>query len=626
MKSVISPAYLLIPTLLLSACGGGEPATEPTEQQVVLAPSDLNYPGRYMGREEVGTITAPNGAIADAGFAKTLQLIYPQPTVEKASEGIWVLGGYSITNVAVIETPEGLVIIDSGDSEEEGIMLKEAIRTKISEKPIIAAIYTHSHYCMGTGKMVDDPKKAIIVGHERLNETVQSNWMSGGAIAQIPELGPVLTARQLIQFSNFLPDTGADGLLGQRYRIKENAFLPANRTVKNGEVVKIGGMEFQFFTEYRSDDHNLTIWMPKQKAVMNNFYWPGTPNLYSIRGASYRDPREWRNGLQVMRDLKPEVMMNTHARTVTGGQEVFDAISNYMDMVTLVYDQSLRGILHGLGPDELRYFIHQPKHLAEFPNNAQAYGEVPWFAPAAFYHQMGWFDRNVSNLHKLPPMEEAQRLVAMMGGRGKVLEAAKESLAKRELAWAAQLGNYVFTIDRKDADARKLLADVYRAMGQTSLSVIGRSFLLSEARALEGTVQIPRVVPPKPEIIAGRPDFYVDMYRVRIDPRKAENTDKMLVFNFSNGTSAGLHVRRGIAEFVPVPAKHYKPADITATVDANTWAALYVNSTTVDEAAQKGGVKLTQGSLEDLKAVMDLFDKFDPATNFTIPLSGDEFR
>jgi alkyl sulfatase BDS1-like metallo-beta-lactamase superfamily hydrolase len=75
-----------------------------------------------------------------------------------------------------------------------------------------------------------------------------------------------------------------------------------------------------------------------------------------------------------------------------------------------------------------------------------------------------------------------------------------------------------------------------------------------------------------------------------------------------------------------VPAKHYKPADITATVDANTWAALYVNSTTVDEAAQKGGVKLTQGSLEDLKAVMDLFDKFDPATNFTIPLSGDEFR
>jgi hypothetical protein len=57
-----------------------------------------------MGREDVKTITAPNGAVADAGFAQTLQLIYPQPTIEKAGDGIWVLGGYSITNVVVIES------------------------------------------------------------------------------------------------------------------------------------------------------------------------------------------------------------------------------------------------------------------------------------------------------------------------------------------------------------------------------------------------------------------------------------------------------------------------------------------------------------------------------------------
>lgn len=589
------------------------------------AQPNLNYPGRYMGKENLKTITAPNGAVADAGFAQTLQLIYPQPTIEKVSDGIWMLGGYSITNVVVIETEEGLIIIDSGDSEEEGIKLREAIRKNISQKPIIAAIYTHSHYCMGTGKMVDDPKTAIIVGHERLNETVQNNFRSGGAIAQIPEIGPVLTARQLIQMSNFLPDTGRDAVLGQRYRIKANAFLPATKTVKNGEIVKIGGMDFQFFTENRSDDHSLTIYIPRYKAVMNNFYWPGTPNLYSIRGATYRDPREWRNGLQVIRDLKPELMMNTHARTVKGSKEVFEAISNYMDLVTLVYDQSLRGILHGLTPDELRYFVYQPKHLSEFPNNAQAYGEIPWFMPASFYHQLGWFDRNLSTLHKLPPVEEAQRTVALMGGRKKVLQAAKQSFSKLELAWAAQLGNYLFTIDKTDAEARKLLADVYRSLGQSSVSVIGRSFFLSEARALEGTEQIPRVVPPKAEIIATKPTFFVDMFRVRIDPKKAENTEKMLVFNFTNGTNAGLHVRRGIAEFVPDPSKHYRPADILATADPKTWAALYLNSTTIEEAAKSGGLKMTKGSLEDLKTVMDLFDKFDPSRNYTIPMLDSDF-
>ncbi|MCL6259846.1 MBL fold metallo-hydrolase [Aquiflexum sp. TKW24L] len=592
---------------------------------VSQAQSTLNYPGRYMGQEEVQLFTAPNGAVADAGFAKILQLIYPQPTIEKTAEGIWVIGGYSIANFVVIETDEGLIVIDTGDSEEEGKIIREVIRENISKKPIIAAIYTHSHYCLGTGALVDDPKTAIIIGHKKLNETVQTALNAGGAIAAIPELGPVLSARKAIQFNNFLPDTGEDGLLGGRIRDKINAYLPANKVVENEEIVKIGGMDFQFFTEYKSDDYNLTIWLPKQKVVINNFYWPGIPNLYSIRGASYRDPTEWRDGLQVMRDLKPEKMVNTHARTVSGAKEVFEAISHYMDMVTLVYDQSLRGVLHGLGPDELRYFVYLPKHLADFPNNAQAYGEVPWFTPAAFYHQMGWFDRDVSTLQKLPPVEEAQRTVALMGGRKKVLQAAKTSFGKRELAWAAQLGNYLFTIDPKDAETRKLLADVYRAMGQSSLSMIGRTFFLSEARALEGKEQLPRVVPPKPENIAGKPTFFVDMFRVRIDPRKSENTEKMLVFNFSNGTTAGLHVRRGIAEFVPNPAKHYRPADLTCTVDTKTWADLYLNATTLDEASKSGGVKMTKGSVEDLKAVMDLFDKFDPAKNYTIPVSDTEF-
>ena len=589
------------------------------------AQSNLHYPGRYMGREEVKTITAPNGAVASSDFAIAPQLIYAQPTIEEVSKGIWAIGGYSIWNCVVIDSDKGLIVVDAGDSEEEGILMRDLIRKNISTKPIISVIYTHSHYALGAGKMVDDPKTALIIGHEKLNETVQNNFKSGGAIAQIPELGPVLTARQLIQFSNFLADTGPDALVSKRFRVKQDAFLPVTKTVKDGEIVKIGGTEFQFFTEYRSDDYNLTIWLPEKKAVINNFFWPGTPNLYTLRGSTYRNPTDWRNGLRVMRDLKPEIMISTHTRTIVGGKEVFDAISQYMDMVTLVYDQSIRGILHGLGPDDLRYFVYQPKHLSEFIYNSQAYGEVSWYPPAVFYHQMGWFDRNVSNLHKLPPQEEAQRIVAMMGGRKKVLQEARKSFAKREFAWAAQLGNYLYTIDSKDNETRSLLSELYRAMGQISKSFIGRAFFLSEARALEGTEQIPGLVPPTPQTIAGDPTFFVDMSRVRIDPKKAENTEKMLVFHFSNGTTAGLHVRRGIAEFVADPDSHYRPADLAMTVDDKTWAALYLNATTLDEALKSGGLKMTKGSLEDLKAVMDLFDKFDPARNVTIPSTDSDF-
>jgi alkyl sulfatase BDS1-like metallo-beta-lactamase superfamily hydrolase len=74
-----------------------------------------------------------------------------------------------------------------------------------------------------------------------------------------------------------------------------------------------------------------------------------------------------------------------------------------------------------------------------------------------------------------------------------------------------------------------------------------------------------------------------------------------------------------------VPENHYKPADIEVSMDAKTWAALYLNTTTMEEAMKTGGVKITKGTVEDLRAVFDLFDNFDPAKNYTIPPTSSDF-
>jgi len=42
-------------------------------------------------------------------------------------------------------------------------------------------------------------------------------------------------------------------------------------------------------------------------------------------------------------------------------------------------------------------------------------------------------------------------------------------------------------------------------------------------------------------------------------------------------------------------------------------------------SAKSGGLKMTRGCLEDLKAVMDLFDRFDPSRNYTIPMIDPDF-
>lgn len=564
-------------------------------------------------------ITAPNGAVIyDKALNAGMASAYVQPTVEKVADGIWVIGGYSLVNCIVIEAPEGLIVYDTGDYAEEGKHFREIIETKISKKPIKAIIYSHSHYALAGGAMVDDPESVIVIGHPKLNEVVQKNLQGGGAPSVIPELGPVLTARAAIQFSNFLPDEGPDATIAAKIEIKEPAFLPVNRPVKNGEELNVAGLNLQFFTEYITDDYNTTVWIPEKKAVLNNFFWPGTPNLYSLRGATYRDPQVWRDGLKLIRDLQPEYLLNTHARSISGKKEVFEAINNYMDVLTLTYDQTLRGILHGLRPVDLRYFIYKPKHLADAYYNAETYGETPWYPPAVFYYQMGWYDRDVTGIHKLPLKDEAERLVALMGGRDKVVVAAKDALMKKEYAWAAQLVNYVYKLNSTDEEARKIKADALRKMGQLSMGSIGRSMLISEARALEGKEKIPKLVPPRPEVIAASPVAYVNYHRVRIDPRKSEHTDKVITFTFGEEI-VGLHVRRGVVEFLLEPDKHFHKPDLALTMDGTTWAKLYLNAVDLKSAVNDGAVQITKGTLEEAEAIFDMFDKFVPARNIQIP-------
>ena len=112
-------------------------------------------------------------------------------------------------------------------------------------------------------------------------------------------------------------------------------------------------------------------------------------------------------------------------------------------------------------------------------------------------------------------------------------------------------------------------------MGQLAIGSIGRSFLIS-ARALEGKESIPKLVPPNPALIAADPTTYVNYHRVRIDPKKAEDADKV-VHLYLRRQDSGLHVRRGIAEFVPGPDKYLRKPDIAIAMDGDTWAKLYLN-------------------------------------------------
>jgi alkyl sulfatase BDS1-like metallo-beta-lactamase superfamily hydrolase len=95
-------------------------------------------------------------------------------------------------------------------------------------------------------------------------------------------------------------------------------------------------------------------------------------------------------------------------------------------------------------------------------------------------------------------------------------------------------------------------------------------------------------------------------------------TDKVIAFTFGD-RRIGLHVRRGVAEYIDDVAKYLRPSDIDVAMDGATWAKLYLNQVDLKEAVARSEVKITKGDAQSVVELFAMFDKFDPAANVTVP-------
>jgi len=586
----------------------------------LLAGTAVSEVNPYMGGP-VDLVKAPNGAIANKRLLDGIDVVgWSKPTIEKPADGIWVFGGYGLAPMSVIDTDEGLILFDTGDTKHDGELLLEALRT-VSDKPVKAIIYGHSHTCMGAGVLAEGNENVMIIGHPGLNTVVEENAKAGGAPAYFKEIGPYLTARMLIQFNTFMPSEGPDAwVVPTNLTSMDSAFLPVNTPVEDGQEMTVLGQKMQFFTRYGSDDKvHTTVWLPDRKIVFSTLLWSGPPQLYSLRGDVFRDPREWIAGLKLTRNLEPEVLISAASRPVVGKEEVRKRLEGYLDGASFVLDQTLRGILGGKGPDELRHMVRFPEYLDEVPNNLQSYGEVSSYPPAIYYQSVGWYDNDAANLKPLAPLDEAQRIVPLMGGRDGVLAAADKAMNNKEYAWAAQLVNYLYRLEPEDEEVRSLKAESLRQMAYVSTGANDRAHLLSQALALEGKLTLPRLIPPAAETIVAFPTTFVDYFRVRIDPEKSGDTDSVLRFDFNDGKSAGLHVRRAVAEFIENPDEYVRKPDIILTLSGDTWAKIYLSEATIDSLIESGDLKLAAGDAASAARVLDSFDRHDPQKAVVVP-------
>ena len=105
------------------------------------------------------TQTGPKGQLAHPTTLEHSKRL--EKKLYKVGDNAWSLIGNGLSNQSFVEGPEGLICIDTGESNQEMTAALKEVR-KETQAPITACIYTHFHYVGGTQTLVDENKNILL--------------------------------------------------------------------------------------------------------------------------------------------------------------------------------------------------------------------------------------------------------------------------------------------------------------------------------------------------------------------------------------------------------------------------------------------------------------------------------
>jgi alkyl sulfatase BDS1-like metallo-beta-lactamase superfamily hydrolase len=558
------------------------------------------------------TAVGPHGQIAHkdhiehtARFERKLWTVRP---------GVWCLVGNGLSNQTFIEGPAGLIAIDTGESIEEMADAISEVR-QVTQEPIVAVIYTHSHYVGGTKAIIggDGAPDLPIWGHD---EIVANRRMTA------VEVGPAASRGAVHQFGLALPPDGEDGLvnvgLSKEFHSAGHApftpgFIPPNRTFDQPTTTTLAGLAVHLTPAPSDADDSITIWFPELGVCVNNLVWPTLFNVFAIRGEEYRDPRILLGGLDHILALQPEHLVATHGPPLSGQKAIADDVTKYRDAIQFIWDQTVRGINRGLTLGELCEFVQLPERYSNRYLTKQMYGLVEHHVRQIHAGLRGWFDGDESMLFPLPPAERATRLIEACGGADAVRAGARTAIDANDLRWALELATWLVrreTNEQGRADGgsaadRALLATVLRTIAQRTTAANIRNWCLTRARELDGLADLSGLRMhrfSRQQVMTNPPEAFVHGLRVILDPAKADGIDEEVRWEFADGTVTGLRVRNQVA--VPTDGSS---AEVAIALTLETWALLLSARTTLIAAIDSGAVAVA-GDVQRVRAFFRCFD------------------
>lgn len=480
-----------------------------------------------------------------------------QPRIYTLMDSIHCAYAYSVVNCTLIEGKDACILVDTMTGMDNAEVVAAEFR-KLTDKPIRTVIYTHFHadHVSGAAAFVSPEDvasgKVDIVGQRDLVDHVARDV---GLIA------PILGRRAMYQFGMRLP-VGEEGTvgagLGPPQRPGRRSFIAPTVTFDETYRGKTGGVRYEIHLIPSETEDQCAVWLPDLRVLLSaDAVYESFPNVYALRGTRFRDPMAWARGLDRLKEFGAETLVPHHGRPVEGADRIAQLLTDYRDAVQYVHDQTLRHMNKGYTPEEIADIVVMPEHLRDHPWLGEYYGSYKHAIPAIYAGYLGWYEGDPVTLDPTPRAERASRFVALMGGRGTVMERAREALDGGDVQWAAELATLLVRADRTDGEARQLKADALRRWAYGRKNATWRNWGLTAALELEGRLDLPGggMVLGSPEQVRGFPLAQImNVMTVRLMAEECRETHLRVAFETTDsGEGCALEIRRGVCQFHAAP-------------------------------------------------------------------------
>ena len=520
-------------------------------------------------------------------------------------------------NIIVIEGKESLVIVDTSISQDIARTVLKDVRSR-TDKPVEAVIYTHHHgdHINGASVFVGDNKNVKIIAADNFVAELASENHATGPLMGLRAAymyGLLQTPAERSQYH--VGCCGFD-ITGNNGFIEPNLLLPRDQPTE----LTLAGEKFIFFATGGESASHLAIYMPERKVLFSGdeLQGPTFPQLHSLRGTKPRDVVKWINAIDKIRGFNVAHLVPGHGLPLNDTGEIERVLTIYRDAMQYVHDQTVRMINMGYTPDDIAENMKAlPADLQLEPWTIEYYGNVDVSARNIYGGYISWWNGDPAELRPTPRLEQAQRTVALMGGRDPVFKAAEEAFSSNDPQWAAELATLLIRINRDDWDARYLKAAALRQLGYKETSSSTKGFYLGGALELEGKVNPIAIQSRLKKSLFNIEQLSTPLvlgnFRYQINPSRAAGKQASLAYRFTDTTETfSLFIRHGILEILPTFSQNTDAQLEMTRAFANR---IWTGQVSYQSGIVSGDIKLTG----DIKAVEAFYGVLDTPEDLANP-------